>query len=212
MLNYKSSHGGETGIHARFRGVCRQRRESPNLSRGTMNQKEEFSQIEPQDPMRQAFGELFGPLLSGESIFIEIHSRVPTTSMGPLFTKIMFWGLGNNLVVDPIDIAMSPGKDSRETHKRFVNELKMVRKQAKKKSTLLLVRRFYRLKKENYPTYKKLFLDLVSQKNPVGIIIETQSHPVFIQETELTELGKVKPYVVDIEKVISPRNSSYIPR
>lgn len=167
---------------------------------------------EEPDPMRQAFDELFGPLLNGESIFIEINSRVPTTNMGPLFTKIMLWGLGNSLVVDPIDIAMSGGRDLQETHRRFVNELKMIRKQAKKKPTLLLVRRFYRLEKGNYPDYKKLFLDLVSQKNPVGIIIETQSHPVFIQETELTELGKVKPYVVDIEKVISPRNSSYIPR
>jgi len=80
-----------------------------------MKPKEEFPQIEAQDLMRQAFNELFGPLLNGESIFIEINSRVPTTNMGPLFTKIMLWGLGNSLVVDPIDIAMSRGKDLQET-------------------------------------------------------------------------------------------------
>lgn len=167
---------------------------------------------EEPDPMRQAFDELFNPLLNGKPIFIEVNSRAPSVDVGPFFINLQRWGAFNSLATVSIDFGYSPARTPEKTHELFVRELKNFKRQADKQPMLVLIRRFNFLKRENYGTYKDLFLKLVSARKPVGIIIQTVGSPRFITSTELTELGEALPRVVDIDKVISPRNSSYISR
>jgi hypothetical protein len=202
-------------------GACVARHVGSSPTVGTMTLKESIinadsSQDEllserlPEDPMKQAFDELFNPLLKGKPIFIEVNCQVPRIETGLFFHKIQNWGFNNSLDIASIDIAnYSTGK--KPLHEIFVKDLKTFLKQANKhdkKPMLILIRRFNRLKEEDYVTYKDLFLKLVSAKRSVGIIFETSGIGSFIASTELIELGETQPSVVDLQKVISLKNSS----